>query len=257
MALTPTQKSLCNKLVSDYGSLVSPVKSSKAVLKKNMSDLDSYIRGMTFSNPVDLNGAIDGFISDVEGSIPGDDISAMDDLGAFLQNCPYLSGLAPASAVGGTTGGIFDDIGNLIKGLVPSFPEFGASALADAINSALSGLGLPGGDDLGALLGKADGLLNCLSGLCASQDPSYIGSLTEISDDLQGLYDDLNIIDSGPNMGKFDFDSFYTNAGMSPTQQAALNTVTNSIGSQKEAAASAVQNSIDKVKSLTKAGGFF
>jgi hypothetical protein len=106
-------------------------------------------------------------------------------------------------------------------------------------------------------LGKADQLLNCLSGLCAAYDPSYIGSLSDIAVDLQGLYDDLNIIDSGPNAGNFDFDSFYSNAGMSASQQAALNGVTSSIGNQKEAAATAVQDSIDKVKELTKAGGFF
>lgn len=257
MSLSPTEKSLCNKLVSDYDSLVAPVKSAKSSIKKTMSDLDTYVRGMTFSNPVDLEGAIDDFIDNVESRLPGDDISAMDQLSNFMNNCTYLKDFAPSSSVSGTLGGIFDSIADTLTELVPNFPEFGASSLANAINDLLSGASIPGGDTLAALLAKADDLLNCLSALCATVDPSYIGDLDDISDDLQGLYDDLNLIDTGPNKGKFDYTTFFSTAGLTAAQENAITTVTSSIDSQKAGAVDAVQSSIDKVKELTKLGGFF
>lgn len=254
MSLTPTQKSLCNKLATDYEALVSPVKSAKNLFKSHMGSLDSKIRGMVFSDPTDLDAAVGSFINSVQGSLPGDDIESMQELADFIRTCDYLSGLAPASTVNGTYNGIFSDITNFISDLTPSFPEFGAAAIADGINSLLSGIGFPGGSNLTDLLKQADKLLNCLNVLCG---PDYGGAATEISDDLNTIYTDYNLIDSGPNAGKFDFDSFYTASGLDASQQAAINTVTNSIGEQKTGAVTAVNKSIDKVKSLKKIGGFF
>jgi hypothetical protein len=254
MALTPMQTALCNKLATDYAGLISPVKSGKDLYKSKMGQLDSFVRGMAFSNPLDLDAALNDFVNQVQGMLPNiDNISDMDDLLNFMNACPYLSGYAPATAVNGTSNGIFDKIGTLISDLTPSFPEFGAGGIADGINALLSGVGIPGGNSFSDILKKSDDLVNCLNGLCGS---SYAGDATEIMNDLNSLYSDLNIIDSGPNAGKFDFNSFYTASGLSTSQQNAINTVTNSIGSQKTGAVTAVNNSIESVQKLKK-GGYF
>jgi hypothetical protein len=254
MALTPMQTALCNKLATDYAGLIAPVKSGKDLFKAKMGQLDSFVRGMAFSNPLDLNAALNDFANQVEGMLPKiESPQEMDDLLSFIQACPYLSGYAPATAVNGTSNGIFDKIGNLINDLTPSFPEFGAGGIADGINDLLSGVGIPGGSSFADILKKGDDLVNCLNGLCG---PSYAGDATEIMNDLNSLYSDLNIIDSGPNAGKFDFDSFYTASGLSTAQKNALNNVTNSIGAQKTGATTAVNNSLESIQKLKK-GGYF
>lgn len=252
MALSPTKKALCNKLVTDYYTLITPVKSAKSVMKQNMSELDSFIRGMTFSNPVDLQGAIDGFEVDSKASLPGSDNESIDELKDFISQCTYLQTQAPTSNVYGTKDGALDQIKDYASDLIPSFPEFGAGSLASAINDVLSGSLVPGSDSLSAILRKADQLLNCIDALC----PGYSAPASDIANDLQSLYNDLNLIDSGPNTGTFDYTSFFDNAGLSSIQQGAINSVTNSIDSQKQGAISAVQNSVNKVKDLVKGGLF-
>jgi hypothetical protein len=253
MALSPMQTALCNKLSTDYESLVGPVKGAKASFKAQMGQLDSFVRGMTFSNPLDLDAALNQFVSDVQGMLPGSDLASMDELAAFMAACPFLAGQPPSSNVTGTSDGIFDKIRRFISDLTPSFPEFGAGGIADGLNSLLSGVGFPGGANISDILNKADQLANCLAALCG---PAYSGDVTDITNDLNSLYSELNIIDSGPNKGKFDFATFYTASGLSSSQQTAINTVTNSIGSQKQGANTAITNSINSVKQLKK-GGYF
>jgi hypothetical protein len=253
MALSPMQTALCNKLATDYGSLVAPVKTVKDAFKSQMGQLDSFVRGMSFSNPLDLDAALLDFTNRVEDMLPGADFASMEELAAFMAACPYLADKLPASNVAGTSNGIFDNIRNFINDLTPSFPEFGAGGIADGLNSLLSGVGIPGGANISDLLDKADKLANCLSALCG---PAYSGDVTDITNDLNSLYSELNIIDSGPNKGKFDFDYFYTASGLSASQQHSLSIVTSSIGEQKRGATTAITNSLNAVKQFNK-GGYF
>lgn len=259
MALGRMEKTLCNKLVSDYYNLVAPVKAAKSVIKNAMADLDSYLRSMTFSPAEDVNSAINSFEDSINSQIPGTADQDMNKLKDFLANCPYLAAFAPSSTVGGTKNGIFDAINDKINELLSGVPEFGAGKIASQINSLLNGLSLPGGDALSALLQKADQLLDCLSSLCAAQDPTYAAPLSEATNDLNNLYTDLNIIDNplSPDYGKFNYTSFYNNIGLTSSQSSALNLVTTNIDNQKSSSVDAVKNSVDKIKSLTKEGGFF
>ena len=255
MALTPMQTALCNKLESDYAALVAPVRSVEQLYKKNMSDLDTFTRGMAFSNPVDLDGALNEFSSQVQSMIPTADLAGIGELIDFMQGCPYFEDVFPATAVAGTKAGVFGKITGLVSDLIPSFPEFGAGAIADAINGLLSGVGIPGGSDISDIMKKANKLLNCLSSACGSE---YSGAVAEISDDMDSIYSGFNIIESGENEGKFDFAKFYTNSGLDASQQNALSLVTSSIGDQKKAANTAIQNSITSAKNFKKnAGGLF
>lgn len=254
MALSPMEKSLCNKLVSDYYKLVEPVKAAKAALRKAAADLDAFLRSMTFSPLAGLEAALNQFVNDVQDMLPGDTIDELDRLRDFLLACPYLAGLAPPTSLKGTIDGIFDNIRGLIDNLASLFPEFGAGNIADYINSLLGGFGIPGGDLLSDLLKQADQLIQCLSALCAAVDPSYVGGLNDITTDLQGLYEDLNIVDSpgDPNYGKFDYNTLYSAVGLNQTQIDALNNVQGTIGEQKSGAIDAVKKSIDAVKTYTK-----
>jgi hypothetical protein len=41
MGLIPTEVSICNKLVSDYDSLIAPVKAARNVVRSKMFELES------------------------------------------------------------------------------------------------------------------------------------------------------------------------------------------------------------------------
>ena len=256
MSLSPMEKSLCNKLVDDYWKLVQPVKDARLAIRKAISDLDTLLRSMTFSPLGDLANALNDFKNDVEEMIPGDTVDELDRLKNFLEQCPYLSGLAPATSLKGTLNGIFDNIQGLIDNFTSLFPEFGAGNLASYINGLLNGLAFPGGDILTELLKQAEALLQCLSSLCALQDPSYLGEITDINDDLQSLYSDLNLVDTvpvdDPSFATFDYDTMYHMVGLTPDQISAINDTKGTIDDQKANAADSVQKSIDAVKQYTK-----
>ena len=258
MALTPTQKSLCNKVVSDYYTLVSPVKSAKSTINSKRSQLDSSLRQIRFSTPANITGAL-GDLQDYVTSITPD-LDAVDELGDFISQCEYLSDIAPASTVNGTQNSIFDNINSFLGDLASSFPEFGAGELASGINDLLNGISIPGSQRLSDLLKKADKLLNCLSGLCAASDSSYTGQLSSISSDLQGLYDDLNIVDDplSDEYGNFNYDAFYNSIGLSSADKDIMNTVVTGIDSQKSVAKTSVDDTVAAVKNFTKTfGGLF
>jgi len=259
MALTSTERSLCNKISTDYDSLVAPVKSSKKSITDAKQDLDTYLRGMTYSPDVDIDSALLQLANGVADAVPGDDRDAMNDIKNVLDRCSYLNGLAPVSAVIGTFNGVFDAIDDLIESLQSTVPEFGAGALASLINQLLNGVGIPGGDMLSALLAKADTLINCLSEVCVAGDPGYSGRLTLITNDLDNLYTDLNVVGNplSPNYGKFDYDTLYGSIGMSAEQQAKVKRTTAGIDTSKANAKTAIGNSISAIKTLTKIGGFF
>ena len=61
MALSSTQKSICNKMLSDYPALVAPVKSAKGSIKAAARDLDASLRSITFSDDNAINNAIDQY----------------------------------------------------------------------------------------------------------------------------------------------------------------------------------------------------
>lgn len=259
MALTSTQKSICNKMLSDYPALVAPVKSAKGSIKAAARNLDSSLRSITFSDDNTINNAIDQLQDGVNEVVPGNDLDSMNDLKTFIDQCDYMKTFAPVSAVIGTVGGVFDEITNLVNNLNGTVPEFGAGALADTINSLLDGANFPGGDALSDLMKLADELINCVALGCAASDPSYIGGLDNITTDLQGLYDELNIVDdpADANYGKFDYESVYDDVGMSVSQKDKIDRVVESIGSQKSGAIESINSSISSVKSLAKIGGFF
>ena len=260
MALTATEKSLCNKVSTDYDSIVAPAKSAKTSIRGKTADLDTLLRGMVWSPDSKIDDAIDQLETGVAGMVPGDDAEALNDLASFIDNCSYLSGLAPVSAVVGSMNGLFEGIDDLVDSLKITVPEFGAGALANLINQLLAGAGLPGGDILSALLAKADNLINCLDLSCRAKDPSYNARLTIITTDLDDLYTDLNINGDplNPNYGKFDYDKLYSNIGMSVVQQDKINKVITSVDKAKTDAKKAIDNSVSSIKVATKIiGGIF
>lgn len=257
MALSPMQRSLCNKLVNDYYSLVAPVKAAKRAIQDQISILDTTLRNLVYSPIAFLDAKIDEFTSDVLDILPTDDLQAIDELLSFIDQCPYLTGLLPITTMATTSNSIFDYLNDLADDFNSLVPEFGAGKIASAINKLLSGAGIPGGDKLSDILKQADKLLSCVSSICAIADPNYLTNVTFITNDLQSLFDDLHLIDNplDPNYATFDYDTFYTDIGLTASQQTSMTKVITELDTQKDNSLTAVNNTVDAIKNYTKSLG--
>lgn len=254
MALSSTNTSICNKIVSDYDSIAAPIYMAKAMVRQKMAEVETYLRGMVFSAQSALNGAIIDFQNDIAAALPKSDLSAMNDLKQFIDQCLYLNDYAPMSAIMGTAAGINNHIINLIGDNTINFQEFGASGLFSDINDSFGA----GGGVTNSFM-NADRLLNCLTFICGAGDPSYIATAAAIQSDLNILYVSLNVVGNplSADYGKFDTGAVYNNAGLSSIEKGKITQVTSSIDGAKSDAASAIEASASKVQELTKAGDFF
>jgi len=259
MAITNNERSLCNKLVSDFDSLIQPGKSAKSAINNATNEMKSKLNGMSWSDQNALAAALNGFRNSVNESLPGSQLGDLENLKNFIDNCEYLQSLNPVSVIMGIVGGVFDTIGNLVNGLDLTFPEFSAGGLGSLVDKLLDGANFPGGDNIAGLLALSDKLLQCLDSGCAAVDPSYIPALTAKSDELQQTYDDLGLVDDplDPNYGKFDYSAMYNDLGLSVDEVSNINSVKSGINASKAAGTDAIKNTTDAIKNAKKIGELF
>ena len=259
MVLGSTEKSLCNKLGSDYNKLVSPLKNVKGQFRKYKTQIDSMLRSMNWSGSEIINNAINQVQSQVNDITPNPDLSELDKFKNFINNCEYLSQLNPLTTITSTADSVFDNIDGILANMKDSVPEFGVANLINTINKLLDGAGIPGGDMLSDLFKTADKLINCLSSGCAAFDPTYIGTLSTISSDLQDLYNVMNIVDDplNSNYGKFDLDKIYTDVGLTISQKNQMDALCTNVSNIKQQTSEKINNAIGSIKTLQKTGGFF
>lgn len=247
MPLNSTETSLCNKLVSDYGNLIGPVKTAKSGIMSQKNALTNLLNNMNYSAPGDLSSAINGFIGSVAGVVPNP--NDLNSLANFLNNCDFFKNLGAAKTTVGLTQSVFSKMASLISGLKAGTPEFAAGDIGSTINSLLGGL-LPGGLGITEILNNIDKLLNCLNSVCAAQDPYYYNDLTFMTNEVNGLYSDMGLVSGGPNNGKFDYDTLYSSVGMTPDQITAINSTVNVVDEQKAFAKKSIDDTLKNIKSL-------
>lgn len=259
MALTNTEKSLCNKLVSDFDGLIQPGKSAKNAINNATNTMKSKLHGMSFSDSGLLAGAVNSYKDSVKDSLPGDQLADLEKIKNFIDNCEYLQSMDPVSVMMGVVGGIFDEINNLIDGFNVPFPEFSAGGLGSLIDKLLDGANFPGGDNIAGLLALADKLLNCLDSGCATFDPRYQTSLSQKTSELQQVYDDLGLVDdpNDPNYGKFDYSAMYNDLGLTSEEMSNIKSVKSGINSSKNTGSEAITKATDAIKNAKKVGGLF
>jgi len=254
MALTPTETSLCNKLLGDYAGLISPVKGAQSGIINQRNAMMSSLGGMSYSAPSTLADKINMFKNAVGLGLPNpNDLNSLKNM---LQQCDYFKQFGPTAAIAGLMQSALGNISTLINNFSESTPEFGASSIAGLLNQALSSL-IPGGAGLSDILKSANLLLNCLSSTCAAGDPSYIGGLEYIDDDLNNMTTSMGLIDNpaSPNFGQMDYGAIYDTVGMSPSQRLAISSVTDTIDEQRLRAKTSIDSSIAAVK--LQIGGLF
>jgi len=257
MALDNMTRSLCNKMVDDYSALIAPINMAKSAVKNAKTQLQTLLNNMVFSVDLDvITTAVDNLQSAAAEAYPSDSLADMAALKGMLDNCDYLEDAKPISSILGTTLGVFEVINGLVNAIV--VPEFLAADIGDGINNTMSGIGIPGGNSLTDIFKKADKLIDCLSAICGAGDPTYITVATEYAEELDNLYDSMNIVSNplSSNYGQFDYDAIYTNAGMTSQNILQVNTALDGVGTTGTDALTSIDASVSRAKDLFK-GGFF
>lgn len=256
MALTSTERSLCNSLVQKFDPLVSPVRNAKQDYRRIVADFKSQLRSTAWSPQQDVVNGILDLQTQTSNVLPGDSLDDMTRIKRFMDNCIYFRGIQPVSVVLGGTLGTFGKIDEFMENISATTPEIGLGAIADGINRVLSGATVPGGSNLSGILNQSDILINCVSQLCGSE---YNPQIIYMVDTVDGLYDDFGVTKNplDPNYGKFDYDALYSSIGLTSQQKTNMNISIAGITQVKNGTTTAINNTVNKVKQLINLGGFF
>lgn len=253
MAYSGINNSLCNKILGEFDSLIAPGIGAKNEINSLTSGLSSQLSGLSYSDSTSLNIALTNYQSDVNLNLPGTSESYLRGFKNFLDNCSYLSRLSPVSAMLGTLFGIYNKINSLIGVYNTSYPEFSVGNSAYGLDNLLNKL------NISQSLGFADNLLNCLDFGCAAYDSSYSGSLSSMTADLDGLYNDLNIVSdtNDSRYGLTNYQSIYSGVGMSDGEILQMESVRTNIEESNTNALTSVTNSVAAIKDEIKFGTIF
>jgi len=244
MAFTASERSICNKMVFDFDTLIAPIRAGKGSIRSATSDIQGYLNTTSFASEAQINSAINDFEQNVEDNLP--DTSELEEIAHLIANCDYLSDFAPAGIVASSITSAVNKIDDFANNIGTTYPEFNLGNLVSSINDLLFG-NIPGGDAIKSLFQKADKLINCLSAYCGGEYPSQISSFTTT---MNSLYSDMNIVSDpvSPNYGNYNLSKLYSQASTSAANQSKVNSIITSIDSSKSSAVSKISSVVSGLK---------
>jgi len=253
MALAGIEKTLCNKMVTDFNSIMGPGLGAKNEINKRTNKLKADLHGLVYSPNAQLNQALYDFQANVNLNLPGNSMDDLYRLKNFMDKCLHFDGISSVSAMLGSLFGLYDKIQNLVGDYNNLFPEFEIGNLASGIDGLLKSLNIK------SLLGSADNLLDCLDSGCATFDPEYTGDLSNMTDQLDGLYNDLNLVSdsNSSRYGLTDFQNTYQSVGMTSSEIIQMETVRNNMDLAQIKAETSINNTVDAIKNEIKFGDLF
>jgi len=257
MTILSARKMVCDKISQEFDTILQPLEASKATIKSQISQAKSKLSLMTFSAPDEINSAITNLESDVAGIVPNPDTADIDEMLDFVNTCDFLSEHSilnnPISLLKGGVSSAISEASGFVSDLTELLPEFNAGQMIGDILSKFSGAGagLPDFLDITSIMQTADQIINCIAGRCGGD---FSGRITSMTETLDGLYDDLNIISDpvDPNWGKFNVDKLYEDASLSVSETLQMNTVVTSIEDSKTTVTDSINNTVNATKSAAR-----
>jgi len=257
MTILSTRKMICDKISQEFDTIIQPVEAAKASIKSQINQAKSKLSLMTFSPPDEIDSAVTDLTNDVAGIIPNPNTEDIDEMLDFISSCNFLDGHEilsnPISLLKGGVSSAISEASGFVSDLVDLLPEFDAGQILANIFSKFSGAGagLPDFLDITAAMQAADKIINCIAGRCGSSFVARVASMTETLDD---LYDELNIISDpiDPNWGKFDIDKLYDDVSLSVSEKLQMNKVMDSIEDSQETITDSISNTVDATKSAAR-----
>ena len=257
MSILSMRKMVCDKLSDEFDTLLQPVEAAKAGIKDQINQTKAKLSLMTFSPAGEITAAINGLENDVAGVVPEANTEDIDEMLDFIKTCDFLSASSklnnPISLLKGGVASAIGQAGGFVDDLTGLLPEFDVGNILGNILNKFSGagLGIPGALDITGVMQMADQIINCIAGRCGGDFSSRI---TNMTDTLDGLYNDLNIVSdpTSENWGEFDIEKIYDDVSLSVSEKILMNTVVTSIEDSQLAVTDAISSTVDATKSAAR-----
>jgi len=254
---------ICNKLSDEFDTLVQPLEDAKGTIKSQISSIKSKLSLMNFSPAAEINSAVSNLESSVKDLVPEATSIDLSEIQDFISSCDYLKNgptfKNPIALLRGGFNSAITQAGGFVNDLTDLLPEFDVANIIGNIFDKFSGfdLGLPDCLGITEAVQSLDTIINCIAGRCG---PDFSSRITEMTNSLDDIYNDLNIIGdpTNANWGKFDIDKIYDDVALSASERIQMANVVGSVQDSKTAVTNAISDTIGAAKSAARiVGGIF
>lgn len=257
MTVLSARKMVCDKLSSEFDTLLQPVNDAKGVIKSQIDKTKSTLSLMTFSPVSEINSAVSNLENDIKGLVPEAETPDIDEIMDFVKSCDFLKGHSmlnnPISLLKGGISSAIGEAAGFVDELTGLLPEFDAAQIIGNILNKFSGmdLGLPDALGITGVMQAADKIINCIVGRCGSE---YSSRITEMTNTLDDLYTDLNIVSdpTSANWGEFDINKLYDDVALSAQERIQMSTVVDSVKKSQTSVTDAINSTVNATKSAAR-----
>lgn len=263
MSILSTRETICKKLDEQFDSLTQPAVSAQAATKRQISDVKSQLRNLSFSPEATIDAEVNNLNDQVQEVVPDGNPEDIQEAVDFINGCDFLSGDSilsnPIALFNGAVDSTINKTKQLVDDAVSALPEFGVAGLIADIQEKLSGvldglpdLKLPDALDITAIVQGADKIINCVAGRCG---PSYSSRVSDMVDQLQGIYDDFSLDDNplSETWGQLDLEGIYNEVGLAAEDITKMDTVVDAVNKTKSDALGGINNIKGSFKSASSA----
>ena len=257
MTVLSARKMVCDKLSSEFDTLLQPITDAKSTIKTQIAKAKSTLSLMEFSPQAEIDSAVTSLENDVKGLVPEAKAPDISEITDFIKVCDFLNENAmfknPIALLKGGVASAIEQAGGFVDDLTDMLPEFDAGQILGNILNKFSGVGLgfPGALGISSIMQMADKIINCIVGRCG---PDYASRVTEMTDTLNDLYTDLNIISDplDPNWGEFDIEKLYDDVALSAQERIQMTTVVESVKESQTTVTEAISSTVNATKSAAR-----
>jgi len=255
MSILSMRKMVCNKLSDEFDTLLKPAEAAKRGIKDQINLAKSKLSLIEFSPPSEINSAITSLENDIKGVIPEANTEDIDEMMDFIKGCDFLdiSFKNPITLLKGGIGSAIAQTAGFVDDLTNLLPEFNVGQLLGNLLNKFSGvgLGLPGALDITNIVKMADKIINCVAGRCGGD---FASRITDMTDTLNDLYKDLNLVSdpTNENWGKFDLEKIYDDVALSTQQRIQMSNVVESVQNSQTAVTNAISSTVNATKSAAR-----
>ena len=254
MSIESTRKMICNKINSEFDTLLQPIQSARGIIKTQIGNVKSKLSSMSFSSAEDINSAINDLENNVKSVIPEVNTDDIDELINFISSCNFLNESEiyknPIALLKTSSFSAMDQAFGFVFDLTGLIPEFDAAEIVGSILDKFSvpTLGIPS-LNISNIMKSADNIINCIAGRCG---PDFSTRVTDMITELDGLYTDLNIVSDpvSSNWGNFDINKIYDDVALSVQERLQFDSVSSSVASSKASVTDSVGGVVDAIKRL-------